>query len=357
VELGDRSYPIHIGDGLLGDVSQLKTLITPNIRGRQVVIVTNERVYELYGESVQAALTEYDVDVFVMGDGERFKSIETYTLAMDFLMAKRHNRTTCLIALGGGVVGDLCGFVAATFQRGVDFIQIPTTLLAQVDTSVGGKTADNHPSGKNMIGAFYQPRAVLVDSRVLSSLSDREYAAGLAEVVKYGVISDAHFFAWLEDNVSALNSRDGRALSHVLQRSCEIKADVVASDERESGVRAILNFGHTFGHAIENLAGYGTWLHGEAVSLGMVMAAHFSERLQLLPQGQALRITELLRLLHLPVELTHPVSVDEMMQAMGMDKKAMDGKLRFVISQSIGTASVTEDFSPAALADLLAEFC
>ena len=189
-------------------------------------------MHELYGDGVQAALSDYDVDVFVMGDGERYKNIETYTAAMDFLMAKRQNRTTCLIALGGGVVGDLCGFVAATFQRGVDFIQIPTTLLAQVDSSVGGKTAVNHPLGKNMLGAFYQPRAVIIDSRVLSSLSDREYAAGLAEVVKYGVISDQQFFDWLEENVTALNSRDGGALAHVIQRSCELKAEVVARDER-----------------------------------------------------------------------------------------------------------------------------
>lgn len=357
VELGDRAYPIHIGTGLLTDVTQLQALITPIVRGRQAVIFTNERVNALYGELVQTALAEYAVDVFVMGDGERFKTLETYSAAMDFLMAKRHNRTTCVIALGGGVVGDLTGFVSATFQRGVDFVQIPTTLLAQVDSSVGGKTAVNHPAGKNMIGAFYQPRSVIIDSDVLISLSEREYAAGLAEVVKYGVIADAQFFAWLEDNVAALSSRNSEALAHVIKRSCEIKADVVARDERESGDRAILNYGHTFGHAIENLTGYGTWLHGEAVAVGMVMAARFSERLHVLPQGQADRIAKLLHSLDLPVELAHRVGVENMVQAMGMDKKAMDGNLRFVVTDGIGAASLTDQFQEQALTEVLAEFC
>ena len=357
VELGEVAYPIYIGDGLLNDASKLAALVTPCVRGRQVVIFTNEQIDELYGERVRAALAGFSVDMFVMGDGERYKNLETYTAAMDFLMSRRHSRATCLIALGGGVVGDLTGFVAATFQRGVDFVQIPTTLLAQVDSSVGGKTAVNHPQGKNMIGAFYQPQAVVIDSAVLATLSNREYAAGLAEVVKYGVIADAQFFAWLEDNVEPLQCRDAAALAHVIERCCEIKAEVVVADERESGVRAILNFGHTFGHAIENLTGYGTWLHGEAVALGMVMAARFSERLQLLPQGQADRLTNLLRSLQLPVELAHRVSADDMLQAMSMDKKAMDGKMRFVVAERIGKVSVTDDFQQQALSDVLAEFC
>jgi len=357
VELGDRAYPIYIGDGLLRDASKLAALLAPCIHGRQVVVFTNENINELYGEFVQNALEQYSVDTFIMGDGERFKNLQTYGAAMDFLMGKRHSRATCLIALGGGVVGDLTGFVAATFQRGVDFVQIPTTLLAQVDSSVGGKTAVNHSQGKNMIGAFYQPQAVVIDSAVLTTLSPREYAAGLAEVVKYGVIADARFFSWLEESAPALQARDPVALAHVIQRSCEIKAQIVAADERESGMRAILNFGHTFGHAIENLTGYGTWLHGEAVALGMVMAARFSERLQLLPPGQAQRIVGLLRSLDLPVELTHAVGVDNMMQAMGMDKKAMDGKLRFVVAHCIGEVSVTSDFQRQALGEVLAEFC
>jgi len=356
VSLGERTYPIHIGDQLLADASELGGLLAPYIRSRQVAIFTNQTIRDLYGEQVMAALPDHDLDFFVMGDGEQFKSLETYSAAMDFLMANRHHRSTCLIALGGGVVGDLTGFVAATFQRGVDFIQIPTTLLAQVDSSVGGKTAVNHPTGKNMIGAFHQPKAVIADSAVLRSLPEREYAAGLAEVVKYGVIADVQFFDWLEANAQNLLRRDTQALAHVIKRSCEIKADVVAQDEKESGIRAILNFGHTFGHAIENLAGYGTWLHGEAVSIGMVMAARFSEALHMLPQGQALRIEYLLQAMQLPVGLGGQVSPEHMVGAMGMDKKATDGRLRFVVCSRIGGASVTDDYSQLALQKVLAEF-
>jgi len=357
VDLGERSYPIYIGDALLTDPNKLGELLQPCIRGQQVAVITNATVAGLYGDQVQAALAGYSVDVFVMQDGEQYKNLDTYAAAMDFLMSHRHNRTTCLIALGGGVVGDLTGFVAATFQRGVDFVQIPTTLLAQVDSSVGGKTAVNHPAGKNMIGAFYQPRCVIIDSATLQSLPAREYAAGLAEVVKYGVIADAELFAWMENNLEQLNVRDPAALAHVIRRSCEIKAEVVAQDEREGGIRAILNFGHTFGHAIENLAGYGTWLHGEAVAVGMVMAARFSERLQLLPQGQAKRLEQLLCSLQLPVALQEAVDPEAMLQAMGMDKKAMDGRLRFVISDGFGAAAVTDDYDPQALRSVLAEFC
>lgn len=357
VELGERSYPIYIGDGLLADTATLSELLQPCIRGQQVAVMTNATVAELYAEQVQAALPGYHVDVFVMQDGEQYKNLDTYGAAMDFLMSHRHNRTTCLIALGGGVVGDLTGFVAATFQRGVDFVQIPTTLLAQVDSSVGGKTAVNHPAGKNMIGAFYQPRSVIIDSATLHSLPAREYAAGLAEVVKYGVIADAALFGWLEEHIDTLNVRDAAALAHVIKRSCEIKAQVVAQDEREGGVRAILNFGHTFGHAIENLAGYGKWLHGEAVAVGMVMAARFSEQLQLLPQGQAQRLQSLLSALQLPVALQEAVDSTAMVQAMGMDKKAMDGKLRFVVSDGYGGATVTDEYDPEALQAVLAEFC
>jgi len=347
VELGDRAYPIYIGDGLLGQPWQLADLLTPCIRARQVVIFSNATVFALYGAQLQAALGDYSVDVFNMPDGEQYKNLDTYAAAMDFLMDKRHNRTTCVIALGGGVVGDLSGFVAATFQRGVDFVQIPTTLLAQVDSSVGGKTAVNHAGGKNMIGAFYQPRAVVIDSDTLH---------GLAEVVKYGVIADAELFAWLEDNVDALNARRASSMAYVIKRCCEIKADVVAQDEREGGVRAILNFGHTFGHAIENLSGYGTWLHGEAVAVGMVMAARFSETLNLLAPGQAQRLQRLLQKLQLPVTLAGHVDAAAMLHAMGMDKKAMDGKLRFVVTTGFGAAQVTDNYDAEALQSVLAEF-
>ena len=256
VSLGERSYPIFVGDVGFSDPAKLAEGLAPYLKGNQVAIITNETIAPLYLQQVQSALGNRQVDVFQMPDGESYKSLDTYTQVMDFLLEKKHNRSTCLIALGGGVVGDLCGFVAATFQRGVDFIQIPTTLLSQVDSSVGGKTAVNHPAGKNMIGAFYQPLAVFADISVLETLPDREYAAGLAEVVKYGIIYDADFFAWLEANAPALVQREKYALTHIITRSCEVKAAVVSEDEREGGRRAILNYGHTFGHAIEKLLGW-----------------------------------------------------------------------------------------------------
>ena len=354
VQLGDRSYPIHIGagvlneglDGLLGD-----------FKGRQVAVVTNPTIAGLYLDTVMSGLADYEVDVFEMPDGEAHKNLDTYAEVMDFLMAKRHNRSTTLIALGGGVVGDLTGFVAATFQRGVDFIQIPTTLLAQVDSSVGGKTAVNHPGGKNMIGAFNQPRAVVIDTDVLKSLPPREYAAGLAEVVKYGVIADAELFAWLEGNVDAILAKDDTAMAHIIKRSCEIKADVVAQDEHEGGIRAILNFGHTFGHAIENLAGYGKWLHGEAVAVGMVMAAQFSEREHRLQQGVAARIENLVSAFNLPIQLDEPVDPDAMIEAMGMDKKTLDGQIRFILADAMGQVDVVSNYDPKNLRQTLDAFC
>ena len=354
VQLGDRSYPIYIGAGLLG--SGLGELLG-QLSGKQVAVVTNPTIGALYRDTVLSCLAEYDVDVFEMPDGEAHKNLDTYAQAMDFLMEKRHNRSTTLFALGGGVVGDLTGFVAATFQRGVDFIQIPTTLLAQVDSSVGGKTAVNHPAGKNMIGAFNQPRAVVIDTDVLKSLPPREYAAGLAEVVKYGVIADAELFSWLEDNVDSVLSKDDAALAHIIKRSCEIKADVVAQDEREGGIRAILNYGHTFGHAIENLAGYGKWLHGEAVAVGMVMAAQFSERENRLQQGVAARIEDLLAAFNLPVRLHDPVDPDAMIEAMGMDKKTLDGQIRFILADEMGKVDVVADYASQNLKQTLDAFC
>ncbi|XOV84091.1 MAG: 3-dehydroquinate synthase [bacterium] len=356
VELGQRSYPIQIGEGLL-QPEALAAFFRRTVKSQQIALFTNKTLNELYGDQVRHALGGRQVDTFVMGDGEQFKNLATYSQAMDFLMQHRHNRTTCLVALGGGVVGDLTGFVAATFQRGVDFVALPTTLLAQVDSSVGGKTAVNHPAGKNMIGAFYQPRAVIIDSNVLSTLPAREYAAGLAEVVKYGVIADADFFAWLENNIAALQHREPEALAHVIARSCEIKADVVAQDEREGGVRAILNFGHTFGHAIENLAGYGTWLHGEAVAIGMVMAARFSQKVCHFPAAHTQRLIALLAAFDLPISLTAAASTTAMLSAMGLDKKAADGRLRFVLSTQLGSAIVTDNFEQLDLEDVLNDFC
>lgn len=350
VELGERSYPIHIGAGVL----QRADLLRPHLRGRQVAIVSNEVVAPLYLDALRGALGEgLQIDVFMMADGERHKNLETYAALMDFLLAHRHNRTTTLIALGGGVVGDLTGFAAATFQRGVDFIQVPTTLLAQVDSSVGGKTAVNHPRGKNMIGAFHQPRCVLADTAVFETLPDREYRAGLAEVVKYGVIRDRAFFDWLEAGAADLNRRDAGALAHAVRRSCEIKAEVVAADEREGGLRAILNYGHTFGHAIETLTGYEQFLHGEAVAIGMVMAADLSVRQGWLPADDALRIRALLDALGLPV--TPPaLATDAMLEAMGLDKKVVDGRLRLVLAEALGQVVVTGDVDQPALARTLA---
>jgi 3-dehydroquinate synthase len=358
VELAERSYPIHIGSNLLRDPVALASLLAAHIRGHQVCIVTNPTVNALYGDLLAQGLGAASVDVFEMDDGESHKNMATYAAVLDFLVTQRHNRTTCLIALGGGVVGDLCGFVAATFQRGVDFIQIPTTLLAQVDSSVGGKTAINHVVAKNMIGAFYQPRCVLVDTATLDSLPAREYSAGLAEVVKYGVIADAAFFAWLEENAHDLMMKQPAAVAMAVTRSCAIKADVVAQDERELGLRAILNFGHTFGHAIESLSGYGTFLHGEAVAIGMVMAAELAVRTDLFHRDDAQRITRLLTTFGLPVELSsnNKLAPADMLDAMGMDKKVVDGAMRFVLPASLGTVEITDDVALPLLTETLEVF-
>ena len=358
VSLGERSYPIFVGDVGFSDPAKLAEGLAPYLKGNQVAIITNETIAPLYLQQVQSALGNRQVNVFQMPDGESYKSLDTYIQVMDFLLEKKHNRSTCLIALGGGVVGDLCGFVAATFQRGVDFIQIPTTLLSQVDSSVGGKTAVNHPAGKNMIGAFYQPLAVFADISVLETLPDREYAAGLAEVVKYGIIYDADFFAWLEANAQALVQREKYALTHIITRSCEVKAAVVSEDEREGGRRAILNYGHTFGHAIEKLLGYGRLLHGEAVSIGMVMAARLSVEFSGLALADSQRIEKLLQQLNLPVTLKGlELNAEAMIDAMGMDKKVVDGELRFVVADQMGSVRVASHVSVSALEKILAEFC
>lgn len=275
VELGDRRYPLYIGPGLLGQAE----LLRPHIAGRQVLVVTNTTVAPLYLERTCAALQGLRYEAVILPDGERYKTLETLDAVFTALLEKRFDRHCTILALGGGVIGDLAGFAAACYQRGVDFIQVPTTLLAQVDSSVGGKTAVNHPLGKNMIGAFYQPRCVLADTETLNTLPDRELSAGLAEVIKYGLIRDRPFLEWLEANLDALLIRDAAALSEAIERSCRNKAEIVAADERETGERALLNLGHTFGHAIETGVGYGQWLHGEAVAAGTVLAADLSARL------------------------------------------------------------------------------
>lgn len=359
VEIPHRQYPIFVAEGLLADTQKLRELLLARIQGRQVAIITNKVVAPLYLDALLEALDGLQVDVMQMDDGEAEKNLQVYQQTMDFLLAARHNRSTCLIALGGGVVGDLCGFVAATFQRGVDFVQIPTTLLAQVDSSVGGKTAVNHPQGKNMIGAFHQPVAVLADTATLGTLPSREYAAGLAEVVKYGVIEDAAFFEFLEQHSDDLLAKDGAVLSQVILRCCAIKAEVVSADERESGRRAILNYGHTFGHGIEKLCGYGQWLHGEAVAIGMVMAARLSVAVAGLDESVVMRLTALLRRLGLPTALDQAsrkvATIEAMMDVMGLDKKVVDGRLRFIVASQLGQVQVRDDIDAAVLRNVLAQ--
>tara|TARA_Y100001934_G_C12382735_1_gene793469 strand:- start:1581 stop:2669 length:1089 start_codon:yes stop_codon:yes gene_type:complete len=339
VDLGDRSYPIYIGPGLLRN----KELYSPHIKGRQVLIVTNETVAPIYLDDVMSALTDYQVDTVILPDGEKYKDLDTLNMIFDELLDRRHNRTTTLIALGGGVIGDMTGFAAATYQRGVNFIQVPTTLLSQVDSSVGGKTAVNHALGKNMIGAFHQPQAVIADTDTLETLPLREMAAGMAEVIKYGLISDSEFYAWLQDNVAGLMSGDDESLAEAIYRSCENKASVVAQDEREGGIRATLNLGHTFGHAIEAHQGYGKWLHGEAVGAGMMMAADLSRRLGYLSEKDEHDLLRLLQAAHLPVKGPRDMSCDDYISRMAVDKKVLDGALRLVLLKGIGEAYITSE--------------
>jgi 3-dehydroquinate synthase len=339
VDLGDRSYPIYIGPGLLRN----KELYSPHVKGRQVLIVTNETVAPIYLDDVKSALTDYQVDTVILPDGEKYKDLDTLNMIFDELLDRRHNRTTTLVALGGGVIGDMTGFAAATYQRGVNFIQVPTTLLSQVDSSVGGKTAVNHPLGKNMIGAFHQPQAVIADTDTLETLPLREMAAGMAEVIKYGLISDSEFYLWLQDNVAGLMSGDDESLAEAIYRSCENKADVVAQDEREGGIRATLNLGHTFGHAIEAHQGYGKWLHGEAVGAGMMMAADLSKRLGYLTEKDEHDLLRLLQAAHLPVKGPKDMSCDDYISRMSVDKKVLDGALRLVLLKGIGQAYITSD--------------
>jgi 3-dehydroquinate synthase len=335
VELGDRSYPIYVGHDLL----QQRELLLPHLKSRQVCIVSNETVAPLYLQTLKATLADFDVQTVVLPDGEKYKTLETVGLIYDSLLTRNFSRSSTLIALGGGVIGDMTGFAAATYQRGVNYIQIPTTLLAQVDSSVGGKTGVNRPLGKNMVGAFYQPKCVLADIATLDTLTARELKAGLAEVIKYGLINNADFYAWIEQNLSLLLSRDGNALKHAILVSCAEKARIVASDEREEGIRAILNFGHTFGHAIETATGYSEWLHGEAVATGMVMASDLSWRLGLLQQEEAGRIKKLIAASGLPV-VPPQIDVPTFLNLMGKDKKADMGKIKFILLDAIGKASI-----------------
>jgi 3-dehydroquinate synthase len=343
VALAERSYPIHIGPGLIDS----SALYAPHLSGGRAAIVTNDVVGPLYLPRVRKALEHAGASVvsITVDDGEQAKRWQNIDSICDAMLEARCGRDTLLVALGGGVVGDLAGFVAAVYQRGIPFLQVPTTLLAQVDSSVGGKTAINHARGKNMIGAFHQPRAVIADVTVLDTLPERELRAGLAEVVKHGLALDSDFVDWLERNVEKLLARQRDALIYAVRRCCELKAEIVAEDEREAGKRALLNFGHTFGHAIESAAGYGVWLHGEAVAAGMVMAAELSVRLGLMAGRDLERVRKLIARAGLPVA-GPALSPDRLLELMAVDKKAAHGKIRFVLLESIGRAQVQGDVDP-----------
>jgi 3-dehydroquinate synthase len=336
VALDERSYPIYIGEKLLDDAS----LLTRHIKSKQVVIVSNEVVAPLYLQTVQQHLSAYEVTNVILPDGEQYKTLESLNRIFDTLLAHKFSRNSTLIALGGGVIGDMGGFAAACYQRGIAFIQIPTTLLAQVDSSVGGKTGVNHALGKNMIGAFYQPQSVIIDVDVLGTLDDRQFAAGLAEVIKYGLIRDIDFFCWLEENMNKLLARDKDALIHAINYSCQTKADIVAEDEHEGGVRATLNLGHTFGHAIETGMGYGCYLHGEAVAIGTCLAADLSKRQGLITAADVARIISLFKHANLPVASPPELSSAQFIDFMAVDKKNVDGNIRVILLESIGKATL-----------------
>ncbi|CAB1274241.1 3-dehydroquinate synthase [Candidatus Nitrosacidococcus tergens] len=352
IDIQDRSYPIYIGSNLLYQ----KSLLDRHIGGSEIVIVTNETIAPLYLSRVVNHLRDYRCTEIILPDGEQYKTLEGITPIFDKLLKNKFSRSTTLIALGGGVIGDMAGFAAACYQRGIPFIQIPTTLLAQVDSSVGGKTGVNHPLGKNMIGAFYQPLCVLADINTLNTLDERQFKAGIAEIIKYGLIQDFNFFLWLENHIDQLLARNQDILIQAIERSCQNKAAVVAADEKESGSRATLNLGHTFGHAIETGIGYGTWLHGEAVSVGMVMAANLSHQLSWLSHHDVNRITHLLTQVGLPIQPPKEMNTQRFLELMAVDKKVANGQLRLVLLKQLGAAVVTSDFPYSLLEETIEEF-
>jgi 3-dehydroquinate synthase len=349
VELGDRSYPIYIGKGLLADRELFRTAVQSD----QVMVLTNEVVAPLYLDRVCRHYEDRSCDVLTLPDGEAQKSLERFEEVLTFMLERGLERNASLVALGGGVIGDLGGFAAACYQRGIAYVQVPTTLLAQVDSSVGGKTAVNHPMGKNMIGAFHQPQAVIADTESLATLPDREYRAGIAEVIKYGLIRDREFFEWIEANLDEILARASATLDHAIRRSCENKAEIVAADETETGVRAVLNFGHSFGHAIETGMGYGKWLHGEAVAAGMCMAARLSALSGALGERDVARIESLLQRAGLPAAPPKEIPVDRFLELMHRDKKNVRGRIRLVLLEAIGQAKLTIDYSDKMLADTI----
>jgi len=352
VQLGIRSYPIFIGAGAMEHKEDLARAIP----ARDILLVTNTTVGPLYAERLTAALAPRRCIEVSLPDGEVHKTLANVTRMLDVLIANRFARDCCVVALGGGVVGDMAGFAAACYQRGVPFVQVPTTLLAQVDSSVGGKTGVNHPGGKNLIGAFHQPSAVFADTNTLNTLPDRELRAGLAEVIKYGLIVDQAFFGWLEEHAERLLARDPAALTHAIRRSCEIKAEIVARDEREQGDRALLNLGHTFGHAIESATQYSGWLHGEAVGAGMLLAADMSERLGWMSAGDVSRVERILRKFGLPIDVS-ALPATTLAEKMKIDKKVAAGRIRLVLLKAIGKSVVTGDYADAALHATLRARC
>ena len=349
VDLGTRSYPIYIGSGLL----QQAELIQPFIQGITTVTVTNTTVSPLYLKTVHQINSKAKNTDIVLPDGEKYKTIATLEQIYTEMLEARCDRKTTLLALGGGVVGDVAGFAAASYQRGINFIQIPTTLLSMVDSSVGGKTGVNHPLGKNMIGAFHQPQCVIIDTETLNTLDDRQLSAGIAEIIKYGYINDLEFISWLEENMNKLLARDPEALAYAIYRSCQHKAEIVAADEKEAGQRALLNLGHTFGHAIETGMGYGNWLHGEAISAGMVMAAELSKEHGWITEAEVSSIKELLKKANLPVAPPKEITADKFRELMSIDKKVQDGVLHLVLMKSLGESFISSDFDKNALNKVL----
>lgn len=354
VDLGDRSYPIHIGEGLLSRPE----LVLPHVPAQQVMIVSNETVAPLYLEQAKALFANSGKTVAscVLQDGEQHKNLTELNCILTALLDNRFDRKCMLVALGGGVIGDMVGFAAAIYQRGVDFIQIPTTLLSQVDSSVGGKTGVNHELGKNMIGAFHQPKVVLIDTLTLNTLEDKQLSAGIAEVIKYGLLCDAEFFAWLEGNMDALLAREPQALAYAISRSCQDKADIVAADEKEADVRALLNLGHTFGHAIETGMGYGNWLHGEAIAAGMMMAGYMSQLMGNISADDVQRMQQLIQRARLPIYPPSNMDAAQFLDLMAVDKKASAGHIRLILLKSLGQAYLTGDYDAALLDQTLAEW-
>ena len=349
LDLGERSYPIYIDSKLFTQ----RGLLSDHIRSNRVCIVTNDVVAPIYLEQLKEQLLHYQVDEIILPDGEAQKSLTNFDKIMSHLLANTHGRDSTLIALGGGVIGDITGFAAACYQRGIDFIQVPTTLLSQVDSSVGGKTGVNHPLGKNMIGAFYQPKAVIINIDSLTTLPARELSAGMAEVIKYGILGDREFFDWLERHVDLINSNDEKTIITMIERCCQCKADIVAADEKEAGSRALLNLGHTFGHAIEAEMGYGNWLHGEAVATGIVLASRLSVAMNLLEASELCRIKKLLTAFDLPLEAPDSMDFESFIKHMRRDKKNIGGKLRLIIPTAIGKSELRDDISEDMLQQIL----